>query len=144
MKFNKKLSGKQFILSHIIILIAGLTMITGLYYILNIRYEQPKNLFLKGPVTTSPKTFRLDLDQPDDDSLTFQSSTVVSGKTAPGVFILISTDAGDLVIKSKPDGGFSTVLDLDEGVNKITAVVFDSSGDFRSAGRTVYFSKEKI
>lgn len=144
MKLNKKLPAKHFVLSQILILTAGLIFLAVLYYILNIQYQKPKDPFLYGPVTTSPKTFRLDLDQPDEDLLSFSSSIIVSGQTGPGNQVLISTDSFDTVIKSKPDGFFSTVLNLDEGVNRITAVVFDSTGDFRSADRTVYYSKEKI
>lgn len=144
MKLGKKLSAKQFILSQVLILVIGLIFSAGLYYILNIQYQKPQNLFLNGPVTTPPKTLRLDLDQPADDLLTFQSSIIVSGQTAPGVNVLISTDTDDLVIKSKTDGSFSTVLNLDEGVNRIMAVVFDPIGDSRSSERTVYYSKEKI
>lgn len=144
MKLNKKLSAKQFVLSHVLILTAGLIFLGGLYYILNIQYQKPKNLFLNGPVTTLPKTLRLDLEQPDDNLLTVGSSVVIAGQTAPGVVVLISKDTDDLVIRSKPDGSFSTVLDLDEGVNRITTAVFDATGDSRSVNRTVYYSKEKI
>lgn len=144
MKLNKKLSTQQFILSHLFILIIGLTFLFGLYYILNIQYRKLDNPFQNGPITTLPKTLRLDLDYPDDMSLSFQSSTLVSGQTSPQSEILIFTDSQDIVINSKKDGSFSTLINLDEGENKITAVVFDPTGDFRKAERTVYYSKEKI
>ena len=144
MKLGKKLSAKHFILSHLFILIAGLIFLSGLYYILNIQYQKPTSLFYGGPVTTSPKTLKIDLDQPDNDSLIFQSSILVSGRTAPLNEVLIFTDTQDLIIKSKKDGSFSTEINLDEGENKITAVVFDQIGDFRSSERSVYYSKEKL
>lgn len=144
MKLTKKLSQKQFIIAHILILIAGLSFLFGLYYILDIQYKQVQKPFEAGPVTTKPKSFTLDLDQPADDTLTFSSQILLSGKTGPLKEVLISTDTKDLVIKSKPDGNFSTVITLDEGVNKIVAVVFDATGDFRSVERTVYYSKEKL
>ena len=144
MKLSTKLSTKHFILSHILIFLAGLIFLGGLYYILNIQYQKPKGLFTGGPVTTLPKSLRLDLDQPDQDSLSNSESIIVSGKTGPGKEVLISTNTEDLVIKSKVDGSFSTLLNLDEGVNKITAVVFDTTGDSRSTERTVYYSKEKL
>ena len=143
-KFRKKLSTKQFIVSLAFILILSLIFLGGLYYILNIQYQQPKNLFLRGPVTMTPKSLILNLDQPDDNLLTFQSSIIISGKTAPAVDILISTDLDDLVIKSKIDGSFSTILELREGVNIINVIVFDTNGNSKSTQRTVYFSKEKI
>lgn len=143
-KLNKKIPAKHFFLSQILILIIGLSLLAGLHYILNIQYQRPSNPFLNGPVTTPPKTLRLDLDNPGDDSLSFQSSVIVSGQTAPLKDVLIFADSQDLVISSKKDGSFSTVLNLDEGENKITAVVFDATGDSRSIERTVYYSKEKL
>lgn len=110
----------------------------------NIQYQKPKELFLYGPVTTAPKSLRLDLDQPDEDTLSFSSSIIVSGTTGPKKDVLISTDTNDFVILSKSDGSFSTVLNLDEDINRITVVVFDTTGDSRIAKRTVYYSKEKI
>lgn len=144
MKPHKKLSTKYFILSQILILITSLVFLAGLYYILNIQYQKTKDPFLYGPVTTSPKSLTFNLDQPDQDSLSYSGSIIVSGKTSPSKEVLILTDTNDLVIKSRPDGSFSTVLNLNEGENRITAVVFDVSGDSRSSERTVYFSKEKL
>jgi hypothetical protein len=144
MKLNKIIPTNYFILSQVLILIVGLGLLAGLYYIVNIQYQMPTRPFLSGPVTTPPKTLRLTLDHPDEESLTFQSSIIVSGQTSPDKEVLIFTDSEDLVIKSQKDGSFSTVLNLDEGVNRIVAVTFDATGDSRSAERTVYFSKEKI
>jgi len=144
MKLNKKLSGKQFIISHLLILVISLVNIIGLHYILNIQYQKSNNPFSNGPVTTLPKTLRLDLDHPDDMSLTFQSSILVSGQAGPDREVLIFTDSQNLVLKSKNDGSFSVSLNLDEGENRIVAVVFDATGDSRSSERTIYYSKEKI
>lgn len=144
MKLRKKLSSKAFFLSHLLIFTVSLVFLFGLFFILNIQYQKPKELFSNGPVTTLPKSLMLNLEQPDDNSLTFQSSVVVSGSTAPSSDVLISTQTRDLVIKSKQDGSFSTVLNLDEGVNTVTAVVFGPTGDSKSETRTVYYSKEKL
>ena len=86
----------------------------------------------------------MDLTQPDDDNLVFQSSILVSGKTTPQSEVLIFTEFQNLIVKSKNDGSFSVTLDLMEGENKITAVVFDQIGDSRSAEKTVFYSKEQI
>lgn len=144
MNLGKKISSTQFIFSQILILVIGLGFLTGLYYTLNSPSQQPKNSFKNGPVTTAPKSLKLDLDQPSEDVLLFSPSVVVSGKTAPVKDVLISQEGYDVVIQSNTDGSFSTVLTLSEGANKITAVVFDATGDFRAAERTVYYSKEKI
>ncbi len=145
-KWTKKISTKHFIIFQLTIFILCLTFLGVLYFILNIQYQKPTNLYSSsgGPVTTPPKSLRIDLNQPDDNSLVYSSSIVVSGKTAPNLQVLISTDTKDLVINSTSTGEFSTVLQLDEGVNRITAVVFDQLGDFRSTDRLVFYSKEKI
>ena len=144
MKLTKKISKKTFVFSHFLILACGLIFLSGLYYILNIQYQPSDNLFDKGPVTTSPKTLRLEIQQPDHDLLYHQSSIIVSGQTSPLLDVLIYSDSQNIVIKSKGDGSFSTVFSLDEGVNQITIVVFDSTGDQKSDTRSVYYSKEKI
>lgn len=144
MKLGQKLSTKLFILSHVLILTIGLIFLGGLYFIVNIQYQKPNKPFSKGPVTALNKSLRLDLSQPDQDSLLYSSSISVSGKTTPTTEVLISTESNDLVIKSKPDGSFSTILDLDEGVNRISVTAFDASGNAKSEERTVYYSKEKI
>lgn len=143
-KLSKKLSLKTFILSQILILIFSLTFLASLYYILNIQYREDLSYAKKGPVTSLPKSLRLELEQPADDTLVFAPSVIVSGKTGPKSLVLLFSDTQNVVIESNSKGAFSTVLKLDEGVNNLTAVVFDASGDSRSDERTVYYSKEKI
>lgn len=144
MKLTRKISGKEFIVYHILIFVISLTFIFGLYYILNIQYKQAQKPFQAGPVTSRPKSFTLDLDQPSDDTLTFSSQILLSGKTGPKLEVLISGDSYDEVIISKNDGTFSRTIDLAEGVNNIRVTVFDPTGDSRFAERTVYYSKEKL
>lgn len=144
MKLRKKLSTKHFVFFNFLILFTGLLFLFGLYYILNIQYQKPQDPFLIGPITRAPKTLMLNLDQPDQDFLSYSPSIVISGKTAPVTEVLISTDSSDSVIESKVDGSFSTVLHLDEGVNRINAIVFDSNGESKTSERTVYYSKEKL
>lgn len=144
MKLKKKLSSKQFFVSQFLILIFGLIFLGGLYYILNIQYQKGDNPFLNGPVTTIPKTLKLTLDNPPDESLSFQSQVVVSGQTSPQKEVLIFTNTQDMVVLSKKDGSFSTNLNLDEGVNRLVVAVFDNNGEPKSEERTIYYSKEKL
>ena len=141
---GRKLSRKEFIISHILILVAGLSFIFGLYYILNLQYPQNLKPFEKGPVTSAPKTLRLELEQPDFDVLSFESSVIVSGKTSPLSNILIFSDKESIVLKSDLKGSFLTVFDLEEGINHIRVEVFDLSGDKKTDERIVYFSKEGL
>lgn len=142
---NKKLSFKTFIFFSTLILILGLIFVGGLNYILNIQFNAPKLYSPTGkPITSAPKSLVLDLQNPEDDTLTFESSILVSGSTSPFLDILISSQTKDVLIKSKADGSFSTVFNLDEGVNRINIAVFDKLGENRSEQRTIYYSKEKL
>lgn len=143
---NRSLSTKTFIISMLLILLACLGFIAGLDYIFNIQYRQKNGNFLSGngPVTSAPVSLVLSLDQPDDDSLTFQQSLVVSGKTSSDAQILISTDSQDTVVEPKNDNTFSTILTLKEGVNNLDVYAFDKTGEQRSISKTVYYSKEQI
>ena len=144
LNLNKKISNRTFILSNMAILVAGVIFIFGLYYILNLQYPESGKPFEKGLVTTAPKTLRLELEQPDENVLLFEPSVIVSGKTGPSLQVLIYSDTQNTVIKSKPDGSFSTVLNLVEGNNQIIVNAFDATGDSKSDTRTVYYSKEKL
>ncbi len=114
-------------------------------YILNIQYQAAKPYSLgNGPVTTAPATLTLEVSSPDDNSLTFQSAVLVSGSTSPNLPILISAQSQNVVVQSKFDGSFSTVINLEEGVNQIKIVSFSPTGDQRSVDKTIYYSKEKL
>ena len=76
MKLSKNLSKKHFILANLTILTAGLIFLGALYYILNIQYEKPKTYLSNGPVTSPPKSLILDLDQPEQNTLSFSDSIV--------------------------------------------------------------------
>lgn len=144
MKLQKKISpGYSYFLLFLILLV-GLVFLSGFYYIINIQHQKKQTPLSNGPVTTLPKSFLFNLDQPDEDTLSFSSTIIVSGKTEPKKDVLISTEDQDFIIQSKENGSFSTVLSLAEGVNNITVAVFDSKGSSKIAKRTVYYSKEKI
>lgn len=144
MKLGLKSPSKFFKLSLFLILMVSLVFLGWVYYEDNILYPSLSSPFAKGPLTLPPKTLRLDLEQPAEDSLFFTPEIMVAGKTSPFMDVLISTPSRDLVVKSAADGSFNSSLSLDEGANNITVVVFDASGESRSVDRTIFYSKEKI
>ncbi len=96
------------------------------------------------PVTSPDKTLMLDLIQPENDILTFASTTEVIGKTSPNTSVVISTNNQDFLISSDDQGNFTTKINLTSGVNRINVVVFSKDGDRKSQLRVIYYSKEKI
>lgn len=144
MKLNQKISTKFFVLANIAIVILTLVFFGGIYYILYLSDQPSQSLLGERLLTQKPKTLIIDLNQPEADSLSFDSSILLSGKTLPNVEVLVFSDSSDFVIKSKNDGTFTVNLELDEGVNQISVVVFDENGQSKAVERLVYYSKEKL
>lgn len=143
MQKGKISSVRAFVLTQVLIAILLLTTLGSVYYLLTKSKANP-SYSQTGPVTTQPASLNLNLDSPDDDLMVFNSSVVVSGKTLPNIYVLVSSDSDDFIIKSKEDGTFSGDLELELGQNELTVSAFDSNGDFREAKRTIFYSKEKI
>ncbi|MDO8618754.1 MAG: hypothetical protein Q7R49_02285 [Candidatus Daviesbacteria bacterium] len=142
---KKNLSVRNFILSQVGILFIGLGCILYLNYLFNLSYTGTRLQSLgHGPLTSTPTVLTLEIVSPNDDTLTFQSSIVVSGNTRPDTPVLISTASRGLAVQSKFDGSFSVVLALTEGVNQIQITVFGPTGDQKSVNKTIYYSKDKI
>ena len=132
---------KFFLLSMLLIFIAGLS---GIFY-LNQILNPPKLTYLElGPVTISPISLTLALSSPDDNLLVFSPDLLIQGKTLPNSSVLISTEMQDQVIKATASGDFSQTWSLDEGVTNFTVVSFDDHGNSKTENRTVYYSKEKL
>lgn len=130
----------------LLILLAGLAYAGWSYYDLNYRNRSSQKLDspITEPITKNPASLTIELEQPEDNLLSFQSSIIVSGNTRPNSYIMITSESEDVVIQSKSDGSFSTILNLTEGVNQLKVVVFDETGDQRTSERTIYYSEEKI
>lgn len=142
---RKVISPSIFFLAMFLILITSLGGIFALNMQLN---KDLKNSKLysptNGPLTTAPKILSLEIQQPLNDTLTFESSTIVSGNTSPHATVLISVNDENTVIESQSDGSFSTVVDLDEGINQIIIAAFNDTGEEKQVERTVFYSEEKI
>ncbi len=140
-----KLSFKNFIGVMTIIMIAGLVYAAYLYIQL---YGLPiaTDFKLKDyrPVTQTPTNLTLELNNPDDQTLSFDKNIIVSGKTASHATVLISTDNNDQVIEASNTGDFSQVVPLSSGLNQLLIMAFNLGGDQKQITRTVYYSEEKL
>lgn len=139
---GKEISAKVFVISIILILIAGFGFIGWLYYIL---YGQNIVSSIQySPVTQEPSSFNLDLNAPDDDLLSFDPNILVSGKSAPFASIII-TDADQTIgTDANSNGDFSQIITLKEGPNVLTVTAFDKDGSSKALKKLVYYSKEQL
>ncbi len=139
---DKEISTKAFILSHLFLLIISVLALFGLYYYLHggSSDEWKKRALL----TQAPKSLTLDINSPDEDSLLFDKSILVSGSTSPGAVLIITINGTDLAFESNKKGDFSKILTLLPGVNNISITALDSKGGSKTVDKVVYFSEEKI
>lgn len=147
-KINAPLSTSHFVYSHIFILILSLIFLGGLYFVLN------KDQFLSTgtvlqyiPVTRKPTTFNLEINNPENELLSYSRTTVLSGTTSAKTTVLIivegSSETYD-VVEANTKGEFQRTITLLPGLNTITVTAVDGDGNTKSEERIVYYSEEVL
>ncbi len=143
LSFDKVLSTKTFILSHLTILILALAFFGGLYYILYPeRFATSVAEYV--PITKEPVSLFLEISSPEDDVLVTDGSLVISGKTGPDASVIISSQATDAALQANSNGEFSKVFTLSPGANIIEINVYDTEGNSKSITKSVFYSEEEI
>lgn len=141
---DKILSQKVFMVSSFLILLISLIFLSCVYYVLN-KDQLTASVFQNyRPVTTKPVSFSLDITSPDDETLVFDKSIVISGKTSPKSTVIISSDDINLGLQVGSNGEFSQVLELSKGLNNFDIAAFDDKGNSKQISRTIYYSEEKL
>jgi hypothetical protein len=134
----------KLLLIFFIVIIIGAGALGGYYFYNQIKPSSNNTQLMNEPVTSAPVSITLEVSSPDEDTLSFEPSVLISGKTVANSPVLISSKSSDLVVTSKSDGSFSTLMDLSEGTNNIQITTFDKNGEKKDINRAVYYSKEKI
>lgn len=140
---DRQLSFKTFLISHFLILTVSIAFISLLAWILYKDNDQ-LNSQKYNPVTREPISFSLEINNPNDNLLVFDSSIVVSGKTDPLSTILITQNDQTVGVEADSQGNFTKVVTLSVGVNNIYLTAFDTTGSAKQVTRTVYYSEEKL
>lgn len=146
------LSTKQFFGAMSTVLILSLVYIGLLFYLLGPEILNGVSFLLlnrkgdlyQSPLTSTPSSFILEVNNPEDNSLVFDNSIIVTGKASPNSNILISSNDYDHGLEIGNNGQFSQVFTLTPGLNIINVSIFDESGNSKSLRRTVYYSTEKL
>lgn len=139
---DKEISTKTFIISHFLILLIPLLALFGMYYYLyGGQSDSWKNM---APLTQTPKSLTLEVNNPEDDSLVFDKNLVISGKTMPGAVLIVTINGADLGFESNKKGDFSKIVTLTTGANNLTITAIDSRGGSKTVEKGVYYSEEKI
>ncbi len=96
------------------------------------------------PVTLDRVSLSLQLDNPDDKSVLFDQSLLVSGKTSPKATIIVDDDGDYSALTADSAGSFSKRITLDDGLNQMTVTAFDDQGNSKTENRTVYYSADQL
>lgn len=147
---NKQLSTKSFIIAHLLMLAVSLLFVAGLHLFLN---QDSRQVSLKDylPVTTQPRSFNLEILNPEDELLTFDPNIIISGQTSPKATVIItqttpggSKEEAILGFESTILGQFTKTLTLVAGLNQMKITAFDNLGNQKTVERTIFYSEEKI
>lgn len=96
------------------------------------------------PVSQIPTSMHLDINNPEDELLTFDKTINISGKTSPKSSVVISNGDLNWAVDADEEGEFSKVVDLKPGINPLIIYAFDPQGNNKTESRTIYYSEEKI
>ncbi len=96
------------------------------------------------PVSREIKSMNLEINNPEDELFSLDKTIVVSGKSSPKAWVVIANGDNFVGLQAGDGGEFSTVLNLQSGINQIQIFAFDSKGNSKKQQRMVYFSEEKI
>lgn len=140
---NRPMSGKAFFMSHFALLCTSLLFLGGMWFILYGGFPKD-SLSNYVPVTKQPSSFNLELSNPEDNVFTADKSIVISGKTAEDSTVVVSNNNSDLAFEVNEDGGFSKVVNLEDGLNQLIISSFDQNGNSKTVTRTIYVSNEKL
>jgi hypothetical protein len=71
--------------------------------------------------------FSITLIKPESNTVVSTSSTIVSGITKPDVWLVISAEEDDYIIKTGNDGAFEEEVELIAGANEIVVTAIEES-----------------
>jgi hypothetical protein len=77
--------------------------------------------------TTMTSDFSITLIKPESNTVVSTSSTLVSGITKPDVWLVISAEEDDYIIKTGNDGAFEEEVKLIAGANEIVVTAIEES-----------------
>lgn len=93
----------------------------------NLKKTPEKIIVQPSPVPAPTKNeTSLVLDQPKDNSSVTDSPITISGKTAPGINLIIFGNAEEKIASADATGSFSAQLKLEDGENQISVTTLES------------------
>lgn len=93
-------------------------------------------------IETSQPT--LEIDKPEDESVSDNKTLTVSGRTQRANFIIVESEADAKIAEVDTSGNFSATITLSEGANNLYISAYDSFGQRITKLIIVYYTSEKL
>jgi hypothetical protein len=138
---------EKIILSFIAVLIGLLVSGAAFYFYQSTKIINPPKTNLSFHATTpTPKpkqqTIFLNLNQPNDESVTDNKTVTVSGKTIPQATIAIITASDQQIVQPSSQGNFSSTVTIDDGENIIEVKAISPNGESKTIQKTITYSTQ--
>lgn len=86
----------------------------------------------------------ISITSPENEFVTTDKNLTLTGLTQPELPVFITTETNQTVVVADTTGKFSYDISLEGGYNRLTASVFDSSGNSASKEIIVTYTTSKI
>lgn len=144
------MKAEKVILSFVAVLI-GLIAAGIAFYLYQATRTVPTSQTKPVEITSSPtkapttdKDHILQVDNPKDEGVFNKRQVTVSGKTAAGTTLVVSTEDGDDVVKPASNGDFTLNITIPTGTSVIQINAIFPDGTEKKEVRTVTFSTENF
>jgi hypothetical protein len=145
MKFLlRNISVKYFVILQVIFLFGGIGFILGLHYIINIKYSPTESFINPRTITTRSKNFAFNIDSPQKDIISYNRSILISGKSGPNQKVLFASENKREILQSDIEGNFSKSWELEDGLNVLKIVSFNSQGISKEETRILFYEEKEI
>lgn len=120
------------------ILIGFLICATLLALIIGAIFVYPKLLSQKNSSDTGKETFSLTLSTLEDEEYTTHSIIKIVGKTSAGAIVIAYSNTAEEVTQARSDGLFSINFPLTSGLNEISILAQNESGEEKVESRDIF------
>lgn len=121
---------KEKIITIVVGLLVGILAAGGYFAVSkalpNLKKPAEKIIVQPAPIIPIKNETSLILNEPKDNSSTTDSPITISGKTLPGLNLIIFSNAEEKIASADATGSFSAQLKLEDGENQISVTTLES------------------
>lgn len=136
---------KERIILAFVAICTGLIVASSLFY-----FYQQKTTPLKTPQEASPAASltpgkpTLEIESPENESITDRKTTEIKGKSQPKAFIVITTNTDDFTLSASDDGSFNQKIALSDDENLITITAYTENGPSETKDLAITYTQEEF